>query len=312
MKKGVTFPLRFSYVNLPYAFSSNFLVSVCFHVTPGKIAEEWHSVTQAAMFAFLTCFHHHSVWWVFTAVSVGPLHEWSECLGFRRWGTLGAPENPVPSPGSSQKWYNLIVVPCRVLLALCPTQAPPKESVELPGPEGRLWNRRQFYGDAWAPQPSQFSLVTSSALSSHRWSSWNPRMICELRQLTQQMPATNREITSASSPNSVLLSPPRKHCLLFLKVITRIILFNFGDFEYPYLLMTLFFKHKFPSDVVFNQYLVLCPSVLRTECVFFSVTGNQGVGVLSINANGRIQLRTAFLHRRSLTCAVKISHLLQD
>lgn len=89
-----------------------------------------------------------------------------------------------------------------------PHKHPPKESVELPGPEGRLWNRRQFYGDAWAPQPSQFSLVTSSALSSHRWSSWNPRMICELRQFTQQMPATNREITSASSPNSVLLSPP--------------------------------------------------------------------------------------------------------
>lgn len=61
-----------------------------------------------------------------TVVSVGPLDEWSECLGFRRWGTLGAPENPVPSPGSSQKWYNLIIVPCRVLLVLYPTQAPPE------------------------------------------------------------------------------------------------------------------------------------------------------------------------------------------
>ena len=58
--------------------------------------------------------------------------------------------------------------------------------------------------------------------------------------------------------------------------------------------MTLFFKHKFPTDVVFNQYLVLCPSVLRTECVFFSARGNQGAGVLSVNANGRTQLRTAF------------------
>ena len=84
---------------------------------------------------------------------------------------------------------------------------PPKESVQLPGTQGRLWNRRQLYGDVWVPQTSQFSLVTSSALSSHRWNSWNPRMICELCQFTQQMPATHSEITSASSPNSVLLSP---------------------------------------------------------------------------------------------------------
>lgn len=42
-------------------------------------------MTQGAMFALLTCFHHHSVLWVFTVVSVGPLGEWSECLGFRRW-----------------------------------------------------------------------------------------------------------------------------------------------------------------------------------------------------------------------------------
>ena len=76
--------------------------------------------------------------------------------------------------------------------------------------------------------------------------------------------------------------------------------------------MTLFFQHKFPTGLVFNQYLVLCPSVSLTECVFFSVTGNQGVRVLSMNANGRIKLRTAFLYIRSLTCAVEISHLLED
>lgn len=76
--------------------------------------------------------------------------------------------------------------------------------------------------------------------------------------------------------------------------------------------MTLFFKNKFPTDLVFNQYLVLCPSVSLTECVFFSVAGSQGVRVLSINAYGRIQLRTDFLHTRLLTCAVKISHLPED
>ena len=113
------------------------------------------------MFAFLMCFHHHSVWWVFTAVSVGPPDEWSECLGFRRWGTLGAPENPVPSPGSSQKWYNLTVVPCRVLLALCPAQVPPKSQCSFQE------LREGFEIEGNCMETFEFPKLHSSALSLH-------------------------------------------------------------------------------------------------------------------------------------------------
>lgn len=238
-KKGVTSPLHFSCVNLTYAFNSNFMVSVYFHITPYKIAKQWHSVTQGAMFALLTCFHHHSVLWVFTVVSVGPLDEWGLSVSASGGGST---REPIPSLGSSQKWYNLIVVPCWVSLVLCPTRAPP----EIVSGASRSWGKalkykailqRRLSSPEFTAQPCHFICAFFSQMNLLK-----PRNDCDWCPFTQQMSARNSEVPSASLPTAVLLSP-LKHCLLCLKVTTRIISFNFGDFEYPYLLEIAFWWH---------------------------------------------------------------------
>lgn len=108
--------------------------------------------------------------------------------------------------------------PAQVLLVLYPTQAPP-ERVSGGFQELRkaLWNTKTIYGGRLSSpkvtvQPCHF------ICPPHRWSSCNPRIICELCQFTQQMPARNSEITSTSLLNSGLLSPLKTR-LLFFKLL---------------------------------------------------------------------------------------------
>ena len=90
-------------------------------------------MTQGDLCALLTRFHQHFVLWVFTVVNMGPLAEWSECLCFSKWETLGGSESPVHRRGSSHECVSgaiffLVIVQCCVFLALVPypTQAPHK------------------------------------------------------------------------------------------------------------------------------------------------------------------------------------------
>lgn len=71
MKKSF-FLFIFLLCELDMCFQQHLHCYCIWHITPNKIAGEWRSVTQGDMFALLTCFHHRSVLWVFTVVTVGP------------------------------------------------------------------------------------------------------------------------------------------------------------------------------------------------------------------------------------------------
>lgn len=158
------------------------------------------------MLPLLACFRHHSVLWVLL------LSAWDLLMNGLSVSASGG-----GGPWEHQRTPSPVLAPCRngttwsLYRAKCSWfsvqhKHPPKESVGASRNWGKalkyktiLW--RCLSSPEFTVQPCHF------ICPSHRWSSCNPRIICELCQFTQQMPARNSEITSPSLLNSVLLSP---------------------------------------------------------------------------------------------------------
>lgn len=115
-----------------------------------------------------------------------------------------------------------------------------KQSMGLSWIEGRFLNIIQVHGEVWVLRSSKFSVASTmvivtilSAFPSYRWGyraqTW---YVSYPNPLSKCLAETGLELTLLGLIRSFQSSFPWKHCLLFLKVMAGIILFNFRAFRY--------------------------------------------------------------------------------
>lgn len=165
-------------------------------------------MTQGDSCALLTRFHQHFVLWVFTVVNMGPLAEWSECLCFSKWETLGGSESPVHRHGSSHECVSGAIFFSGHCTVLCipGVGSLPNPSTPQNGQWGFQERKEAFEIQCKFTEKFEFPKVHSSALPQE-WLSLHlpfllpveaieaPKSICEVSQFTRQMLTRNQAAT---------------------------------------------------------------------------------------------------------------------